>query len=592
VLVCPSFFCSWSTLTHNLPTYLPTLLLPLLLLDLPTPVAVKLDMDVDCVHVTEVIRPPIRDSEPPFTAPTDWLDVTAAMIMERYHQCESKSGGERLAPMALIRCSRGGKTRAMYEISRHLKDKKIPVIFVSLNDFSDVTKDEGKDGLGAVCKRIAFAALKGMNYDAPQFEEFENTSVSSEQINVWLGQTGCVLLIDELNNLPMSTELAEFLKNVFLKPANRYLVFSSHVTSTSVELSKYIETYNSRQIVSRPLPLIPSLATAVTNFNWPTLNPREALYYGLVPALIHEARLQNIRSFGHLPSAKRMTAIKTCIQQNLVTDRNIRFLLKSFITGDQLDVMEPLLQLMDAAENKEEITAESSIVLWIPYHMAPVLKEFSKTAGFELLGEINRQFNSFMDAKTGSGDGWEALFVSTLLIRCLSGEFDEKVFQCPRGWDMKNSTVSYNSLFDTNKVNFDTTLLSEFVNSITPPPNFPHIAVYYPTHSQFELYDIIVVLYETKDKSCRYGYQLNEGRNLPQKAGVELFSKSYVIRGEAAQAQSTTRKWITSSADDIRSFFGESGKNWTPSRWKELSAPQSAPSPSTVTPTDSNMSGC
>jgi hypothetical protein len=588
VFVCPSFFCSWSTLTHNLPTYLPTLLLPLLLLDLPTPVAVKLDMDVDCVHVTEVIRPPIRDSEPPFTAPTDWLDVTAAMIMERYHQCESKSGGERLAPMALIRCSRGGKTRAMYEISRHLKDKKIPVIFVSLNDFSDVTKDEGKDGLGAVCKRIAFAALKGMNYDAPQFEEFENTSVSSEQINVWLGQTGCVLLIDELNNLPMSTELAEFLKNVFLKPANRYLVFSSHVTSTSVELSKYIETYNSRQIVSRPLPLIPSLATAVTNFNWPTLNPRMALYFGLVPALIHEAQLEQRRSAA---SAKRMTAIKTCIQQNLVTDSNVRFLLRSFITGDQLDVMEPLLQLMDAAESKEKITAESSIVWWIPYHMAPVLKEFSKTAGFELLGEINRQFNSFMDAKTGSGDGWESLFVCVLLIRCLSGSFDEKVFPLLAGWDMRECTVSYNTLFGYD-VNFDTPVLEDFVGAIKCPTTFPHIAVYYPTHSQFELYDIIVVLYETKNKSCRYGYQLKEGTALPKKAGVELFSKSYVIRGDAAQTCAVKNNWIKPSTGEISAFFGESGKNWTPSRWKELSAPQSAPSPSTVTPTDSNISGC
>jgi hypothetical protein len=53
-------------------------------------------------------------------------------------------------------------------------------------------------------------------------------------ICAWLGTNGCILMIDELNNLmpsekvdvPLMTNVARFLRENFLKGSNRYFIFS------------------------------------------------------------------------------------------------------------------------------------------------------------------------------------------------------------------------------------------------------------------------------------------------------------------------------------------------------------------------------
>jgi len=78
----------------------------------------------------------------------------------------------------------------------------------------------------------------------------------------------------------------------------------------------------------RELSLITSLRVAQANFNWPSLNPRQALYFGMIPALIHEAHLETIHVGGeHLPSAKRALAIEECVKEKMLTQDSIRCLM-------------------------------------------------------------------------------------------------------------------------------------------------------------------------------------------------------------------------------------------------------------------------
>jgi hypothetical protein len=49
-----------------------------------------------------------------------------------------------------------------------------------------------------------------------------------------------------------------------------------------------MESTSNRNVLGPELPLIPSLNIAAQNLNWPNLTPREALYYGNIPALIYE----------------------------------------------------------------------------------------------------------------------------------------------------------------------------------------------------------------------------------------------------------------------------------------------------------------
>jgi len=70
-----------------------------------------------------------------------------------------------------------------------------------------------------------------------------------------LGDTPCVLLIDELNNLNQSKDLSEFLRDVFLKSFHRYFVFSSHEVITTGKLVDFMANYSNRDVLIRHLPL-------------------------------------------------------------------------------------------------------------------------------------------------------------------------------------------------------------------------------------------------------------------------------------------------------------------------------------------------
>ena len=160
----------------------------------------------------EEIQPPPIPNNPPFTAPEGWLATTCELIKTHYKADDTMEA--RIPPMALVRCSRGGKTRALYEIAHTLTTSNIAALYISFNDFSEVTESDKKDPVGAVCKRIALAALSNRDFtrSSIQFGSLKGKYVSEQQIVDWLGEQGCVLLIDELNILPMNAELAHFLK--------------------------------------------------------------------------------------------------------------------------------------------------------------------------------------------------------------------------------------------------------------------------------------------------------------------------------------------------------------------------------------------
>jgi hypothetical protein len=84
------------------------------------------------------------------------------LILEHFNAKDKDEGAERVPPMALVRCSRGGKTRSLRELACLLKTKlpDVAVIFISLNDFSTLETWENNDQIGALCRRIAYMSLK------------------------------------------------------------------------------------------------------------------------------------------------------------------------------------------------------------------------------------------------------------------------------------------------------------------------------------------------------------------------------------------------------------------------------------------------
>ena len=179
-----------------------------------------------------------------FISQENWLDDIVARILKEYERAD---GIDRVRPMALARCSRGGKTRALMEIAKALKEFRpdIVIIYVSFNDGTDAFEDEREDMIGALCRRIAFAAQKGHQ----GFEEFRKKSVSPDLIVEWLKDLNCILLIDELNTLltrdmkvsKKGATFARWLKINFLVGSNRYFLFSSHESRTIEGLSAFLD---------------------------------------------------------------------------------------------------------------------------------------------------------------------------------------------------------------------------------------------------------------------------------------------------------------------------------------------------------------
>ena len=91
-------------------------------------------------HVnTELIR--VGELEPPFVT-EKWLNETCPLMTMNFESNETSS--IRVAPMAVVRCSRGGKTRSLKEIGNRFKViyPDCEVIFVSFNDFSCIHYEE------------------------------------------------------------------------------------------------------------------------------------------------------------------------------------------------------------------------------------------------------------------------------------------------------------------------------------------------------------------------------------------------------------------------------------------------------------------
>ena len=196
-------------------------------------------------------EPPIQ-TEPKFVCNVDWqLEVKSDI--ENYLALTDNQD-DRVPPMALVRCSRGGKTRALLEIAKMMhqeeRDGKISTLYVSFNDISTLLPKEQKNPLRALCWRIAYMASHDRKSEV-SFLDFQSyyCDIEPGDIVEWLGDTPAILLVDELNNLEELTReksseamvFCQFIKQNFLAREGRYFVFSSHVLTTLGFFGEFVD---------------------------------------------------------------------------------------------------------------------------------------------------------------------------------------------------------------------------------------------------------------------------------------------------------------------------------------------------------------
>lgn len=510
---------------------------------------------------------------------------------------------ERVPPMAVVRCSRGGKTRFLYEIANEMRGynksigSNVACIYVSFNDYSSLEPWEHDDPLQALLRRIAFEARRKESDDPTKgrtqlFSDFVNTEPtwSEESFLEWIGSTPCLLLVDELNNLRLLKETGDckaardfcrFVKKNFIGMKNRYFLFSSHVVSALPFFAMYLDASHgsSRSVELQELPLVPSLKAALV------LNPnisstREAVYYGRMPAMIFESRPTRKDRNGKLVSrskksiaGKREWAVKSFIERTTDYDDALKRILESLVTGFSSTIPEELHILLDSAPDRDGLMYK---VRWVLVHLQYVLGELGRVSFANCqLAESLSGYCDLLNPKEESGEGWENLFVLFLVARCLIGKpHDDFVpvdwFQLKK-FPKVNLNTCYNSELNDNKLFSACKTWNELRKGIVHSKE-PALSIFYPTHSSFEVYDVIVVYSHNCKGQSVYGYQLKEGKAQRGHSAADGVDRSFFIQGAPPQktVPRDDKGWTVPNQIMIDSYFGESGHLWTPRRWKEF----------------------
>ena len=172
---------------------------------------------------------------------------------------KSDSPTERVPPLMLSRCMRGGKTTFLAYLFELVKaEPSYLPIFISFNGFSGIQQKKGESRLQTILRAIAVTLLQpSISTDAQSISVNEDTL--SEHLERQDGVI--VLMIDELNLLvPKGTadnEVASFLRRLFLSRANRYLVFTTHEPLDGSQIAEYTGgkyPYSPRDVIAADLP--------------------------------------------------------------------------------------------------------------------------------------------------------------------------------------------------------------------------------------------------------------------------------------------------------------------------------------------------
>ena len=132
-----------------------------------------------------------NDEIQPFLAPEGWLNDTAKDVLKQADLKETNN--PRVSPVALVRCSRGGKTRSMIELANAVRaqDPSYGILYMTFSTDTPLQHKPAHDPMTELCVRIAFAASKVRSGPTKQYKEFLDFSrakrVCRERVEDWLG---------------------------------------------------------------------------------------------------------------------------------------------------------------------------------------------------------------------------------------------------------------------------------------------------------------------------------------------------------------------------------------------------------------------
>ncbi|CAJ1386926.1 unnamed protein product [Effrenium voratum] len=474
---------------------------------------------------------------------------------------ETEGTTVRVPPAMLSRCMRGGKTTMLYKVFDKLKATKTQPIFISFNGDSLIHRLDDEKPLHTMLRAIAVALMK--NKPANR-EEAERVRCSKEALKEYLeDKKDVVLLVDELNVLLKPNQAGNyqdvgmFLRETFLDPAGRHLVFSTHIpTSTGLDQVLGKGAGSSREAETIPMPRCADMEQLrAMHPACDALTPLEAVYLGYVPALIFSVKTQvfdiegRFRALARLPKSEELPILAESF-------------LSEFFTGRRGPDDDPV-RAFDALT---ESPAQNQI-RWILGYVGRMCCHLKWKQVGEWIDEIPR-----WSAKVESGQDsqdWETAVLVALCLRCHEAMYSKPHELLGLPENARPAAVYVRKVPQENSTNPEV-ILAWWKEQLIE--TYPYIAVLSPNYAKTEMVDAMWVYQQdaTADWVVR-GMQAKLGSDCPKK-DMPLGMLGLLFRG---QAPDTTRdlkrqRWKYLTASEIQSFLGKSLTAACPAHWPNV----------------------
>ena len=464
----------------------------------------------------------------------------------------------RVPPVMLSRCMRGGKTTVLLHVFERLQAQGKNPVFVSFNGDCRIDKVANEKPLATLLRAIAVALMNQKSQSQNSFR----LRCSEEVLKAYLrSKTDVVLIIDELNVLlqPTATddyeEVGAFLRQEFLDPAGRHLIFSTHVPS-SAGLDQLLGKGggSSREAVAVAMPRSTELdALRKMDNKCSGLTRCQAVFYGYMPSLIYSVQTQKT-SFS---IQGRFQAISAPTLDAGVT----KDFLTEFFTGRRCG-------------NKRAIRAFDALtecpgkgeIRWILAYVGCMLSYLE-------LGELSQWVEEIpvLAGQVDSGMDWQAIVLIALALRCVQAKHGSahKLLGLPAGAQPKE--VYFYKIPPESCEQPDGVRRWWGNQKIE---GYPYVAVLSPNYAKAAVFDVIWVYQrDPQSKQLFNGIQDKLGSATPNHDVPEWFENGFLFRGRAPEKDTTPRNrtgWTYKGAEAIREFLGVSLTAAYPADWPSV----------------------
>ncbi|CAJ1394413.1 unnamed protein product [Effrenium voratum] len=468
----------------------------------------------------------------------------------------TKSTKPRVPPAMLSRCMRGGKTTMLFKVFDRLKkEEKLP-IFISFNGDSLVSKLDGEKVLDTMLRAIAVSLMKNKPADK---KDAERVRCSEKALKAYLAdKQDVVLVVDELNVLLKANptdghqDVGRFLREMFLDPAGRHLVFSTHIpTSTGLDQVLGKGTGSSRTVIPIKMPRCAEVQRLRgMHPNCAALTPLEAVYFGYIPSLIYSVKTGDLdlkeRFRDILPAAK--------------SEKLPKSFLSEFFTGERGPDHDPVRAFDALTESPKR-----GQIRWILAYVG----QMCCYLGWKQVGAWIEELPSW-SGKVESGQDWETVLLVALCLRCYEAKYSEphELLGLAKG-ALRPAAVYVEKVPQENSTNPEVILAWWKGQRIR---TYPYIAVLSPTFSKTEIVDAMWIYQESATASCLVrGMQAKLGSTYPTQ-DMPLGMLGLLFRGKAPETSGNLarQRWKYLTASEIQSFLGKSLTAACPAHWPNV----------------------